>query len=385
MSLIFLSNYYTHHQKPVCEEWYRLTDREFTFAATEDFSEERKRLGWESDTPRFWRKYDAQTAFDIENADVVIFGSAPLSYLKERMKKGKTVFKCSERVFKKGYDPIKWLPRLYTYHRAYGRYRKLYLLAASAFTAADFAKHGTFIGKSYRWGYFPETKIYDIERLLAEKDPLRILWCGRFLDWKHPEAAIEVAKRLKAERIDFQMDFIGDGESAEALRRETEAEGLTDHVNFLGTMGPAQVRDHMEKAGVYLFTSDFNEGWGAVLNESMNSGCAVVASHAAGAVPFLMKHGENGLVYENGNSEDLYRKVKAVLLDPERQRALGRNAYRTVTELWNANTAAERFMIFAQEIEEKGYCNLFDDGPCSPAPIIKNNWFKEKNYDVSWI
>jgi glycosyltransferase involved in cell wall biosynthesis len=150
-------------------------------------------------------------------------------------------------------------------------------------------------------------------------------------------------------------------------------------------MGPAEVRGHMEKAGVYLVTSDFNEGWGAVLNESMNSGCAVVASHAAGAVPFLMKHGENGLVYENGNAEDLYRKVKAVLLDPERQRELGRNAYRTVTELWNANTAAERFMIFAQEIEEKGYCDLFDDGPCSPAPIIKNNWFKEKNYDVSWI
>ncbi len=49
---------------------------------------------------------------------------------------------------------------------------------------------------------------------------------------------------------------------------------------MLGAMSPDKVRAYMERADVFLFTSDFNEGWGAVLNESMNSGCAVVASHA---------------------------------------------------------------------------------------------------------
>ena len=385
MKLIFLSNYYTHHQKPVCEEWNRLTDGEFMFAATEVFAEERKNLGWESDTPRFLSEHGKQIASDIENADFVIFGSAPLDLVKERLKKGKTVFKCSERVFKKGYEPVKWLPRIFTYYRAYGRYKKLYLLSASAFSAADFAMHGVFRGKSYRWGYFPETKIYDTEKLLSEKDPARILWCGRFLDWKHPEAAVEVAKRLKADGIDFQLDFIGNGELSDMLQSEIDAHGLVDCVHLLGTMSPQQVRVHMEKAGIYLFTSDFNEGWGAVLNESMNSGCAVVASHAMGSTPFLVKHGENGLVYESGNTDDLYRKVKALILHPQKQKEFGRNAYRTITELWNAEVAAKRFMIFAKEIERKGSCDLFCEGPCSRAPIIKNNWFKEEDHDVSWI
>ena len=49
----------------------------------------------------------------------------------------------------------------------------------------------------------------------------------------------------------------------------------------------------MEKSEIFLFTSDKGEGWGAVLNESMNSACAVVASHAIGSVPFLLKDGEN--------------------------------------------------------------------------------------------
>jgi hypothetical protein len=37
-------------------------------------------------------------------------------------------------------------------------------------------------------------------------------------------------------------------------------------------MPPEEVRVHMEQSNIYLFTSDFGEGWGAVLNEAMNSG-----------------------------------------------------------------------------------------------------------------
>ena len=36
------------------------------------------------------------------------------------------------------------------------------------------------------------------------------------------------------------------------------------------------------------------EGWGAVVNEAMNSGCAVVADHMIGAAPWLIRQGENG-------------------------------------------------------------------------------------------
>ena len=62
----------------------------------------------------------------------------------------------------------------------------------------------------------------------------------------------------------------------------------------------------MEKTGIFLFTSDRQEGWGAVLNEAMNSGCAVVASHLIGAVPFLKKKKKNGLVYSSGDRKTLF-------------------------------------------------------------------------------
>lgn len=37
---------------------------------------------------------------------------------------------------------------------------------------------------------------------------------------------------------------------------------LSDCVKMLGAMSPAQVREHMERADIFLFTSDRNEGWG---------------------------------------------------------------------------------------------------------------------------
>lgn len=381
MKLTFLSNYYSHHQASVCDLWQKHTEDNFIFVATEELSEERKQLGWNSyEDISFVLQCSGENKKEIEkltaDSDVVILGNAPLSMVSDRLRDKKLVFKYSERVFKSGYDYKKWFGRLYTYWNNYGKHKSLYLLSASAYTAVDFAIHGTFIGKCYKWGYFPKTYHYDLHKLMSGKKTNKILWCGRFLDWKHPHTVLEVAKRLKEDGYDFEIDFIGTGELADSLEKSIVENNLSDSARILGSMTPDQVRTYMETAGIYLFTSDFREGWGAVLNESMNSGCAVVASHAIGSVPFLLKHRENGLIYKNGDIDDLYNKVKTLLDDIDEQRRLGENAYRTITELWNAEVASERFIKLAEEIKARGTCDLYDDGPCSKAKVIRNNWFK---------
>lgn len=381
MGWIFLSNYYTHHQKALCEELYSANDGDFAFLANEEFSEERKNLGWSEDNDvGFVRQVKdighKATAEALDEADVVIFGAAPLEMVTPRLKKEKIVLKYSERVYKNGLEPLKWFPRLFRFRKRYGKYKSLYLLAASAYTTFDYAVHGTFIGKSYKWGYFPENKHYNVDELMSEKDCTKILWCGRFLDWKHPEAAVEVARRLKSEGYSFSLEFIGTGDMEKRIKETVKACSLDDCVHFFGATDPEDVRHHMESAGIYLFTSDFHEGWGAVLNESMNSGCAVVASHAIGAVPFLIEDNENGIVYKNGDVDDLYRKVKYLLDNPEKQKILGVNAYNTIDKTWNANVAAKRLTKLVSEIKDHGYCDLYESGPCSRAPVIKNNWYK---------
>ena len=146
-----------------------------------------------------------------------------------------------------------------------------------------------------------------------------------------------------------------------------KTEGLEDCVHMLGAMNPNDVRKYMEQAQIFLFTSDFNEGWGAVLNEAMNSACAVVASNAIGSVPFLVKNGDNGFIYKNGDIEDLYSKVEYLINNPQETAEIGRNAYKTMSDIWNAKVSAKRFIELSQEIIDNSEIQFYGEGPLSIA------------------
>ena len=386
MKVTFFSNTMNHHQLPFSLAMDRLTGGQYTFVATEPISRERLDMDYADMNkayPFVLTTYDspenAQRAMKLAvESDAIIVGSAPVAYVKRRMACGRLTFGYSERVFKGKVRPrfIRSYGGMLLHHGVY-RKKPLYMLCASAYTAGDFALAGLYWGKAFKWGYFPEVKRRDIAVLQQQRSALtNLLWAGRLLDWKHPEVAIAVAQRLKLNGYSFNLDIIGNGVMEQQLRNMIHEKNLGDCVHMLGAMPPEKVREHMEKSDIFLFTSDFNEGWGAVLNESMNSGCAVVASHAIGAVPFLMRDGENGLIYKNEDNDSLYRCVTRLIEDPKLRDKLGRNAYQTLADTWNAETAAERFLQLSQALLDGKSPDLFEEGPCSRAEILRNGWYR---------
>ena len=149
---------------------------------------------------------------------------------------------------------------------------------------------------------------------------------------------------------------------------------LQSFVKLLGFMSPKNVREYMDKSDIFLFTSDKNEGWGAVLNECMNSACVPVASHAIGSVPFMINE-KNGLIYKDGDINDLYNKVKWLIDHPDNRFKMAKNAYYTIVDLWNAETATSHLFELIDYIKTKKSFTI-QDGPCSEAPLLKNNWLK---------
>lgn len=376
MQIVFVSNYYNHHQKSLSETLDKLTDHKYHFIATSKMREDRRKFGYGNwDLPEYViESYTGEDAYaramdTIRCADVVIAGSAPEIYLKQYIKSGKLLFRYSERPFKKGSSPMKFLPRYIKWHLQNPQSKPIYMLCASAYTCSDYAKYGLWKNKSYKWGYFPECRRYEnIEKQIASKEKNLLLWCGRFLDWKHPDDAVKIAAKLRDSGYNFHLNMIGTGEMEMVLEQMIRDHKLEKHVTLLGSMPPEKVREHMESAGIYLFTSDKQEGWGAVLNESMNAGCAVVASHAIGAVPYLLENRKNGYIYESGNTTELYEKVKCLLDSPDEQERVGAAAYQTITEEWNAKIAAQRLMDLSEHIlHGENSPDLFESGPCSKA------------------
>ena len=154
------------------------------------------------------------------------------------------------------------------------------------------------------------------------------------------------------------------------LHRMTEKYHLEKEVVFHGFQPPKNVRRFMEEADIFLFTSDYLEGWGAVLNESMNSACAVVAGHGIGAVPFLVQNEYNGLVYKTGRYKEFEEQVVRLVKDEELRKELGLHAYETMTKLWNPKEAAKRLYEFCEGILQ-GRVIAQEEGPLSIAPVIK--------------
>lgn len=381
MVITFVSNYINHHQIPFCDAMSSLfEDVDFHFVQAMPMEEKRINMGWAvdpKDYPYVSLFYEDKKYCEelILNSDVVIFGwteGLTSELEKKRLSSGKLSFRVSERIYRG--SRIKWLsPRgLMKKYNEHIRYRKkpVYLLCAGAYVSADFKLIHAYPDKMLKWGYYPDVK--DRSFRVSETDnKIRLCWAGRFVKLKHPEYAIELCKELDKFGYDYELKMIGDGYMRQDLEKTVKDAGLSASVSFLGNLKPEEVTMHMKDSDVFLFTSNYLEGWGAVVNEAMQCGCAVVASREAGAVPFLINDGENGISYRNGDYEDFKKKVLSLFQEKYKILQFAKNGYDTIEKIWNAKNASMEFVRFCREYIDGAVPRPAEIGPMSKAEIIK--------------
>lgn len=366
MKIVFISNYLNHHQRPFIESLAR-NGCNITFVAMSKMSQERAMMGYSSEMERGRViQFSQETASEIYeltmDADAVVFGSKPQKLFQMRVRSGKLTFNFSERLFKKGalmaFSPVHQIKLRKKYR--FDRENTPYLLAAGEYSAQDYRSLGYPKEKILKWGYFPPLSSTPKPELLQNKQENTIIWVARFIPLKHPEHIVELGKYLKKRDISFHIKMIGIGELLAPTMEMIEANGLSEYIEIVGALPPEQVRQEFEKAQIALLTSDRNEGWGAVVNEAMNSACAFVGNRSIGATTYLINDGENGMTYRT--KRQMFRKVEQLLKNPQLSRQLGENAYHTITDTWNHEEAAKRFVEFA---ESQTVCRL--RGPMSGA------------------
>ena len=410
LTVTFVSNYINHHQIPFCEALRKQLGSGFVFVQMEDMEEERRRMGWEDRSLELdwvirWKENRREAEREIESCDLLLAGWVPeiQELLAKRLRVHRPVFQISERIYKDG----QWKaisPRgLISKYQAFTRYRRepYFLLCAGAYVASDYHLVGAFPDKMYRWGYFPPLEVYEEGkppiRHRGGKDAAQLVWAGRFVGFKHVEQVLFLADRLQRDRRNFVLHILGDAgigneKAAEEAHRYVTEHGLEDAVVFHGFCTPEAVRDVMESSDIFVFTSDHGEGWGAVLNEAMNSGCAPVANAQAGAVPYLVQNGVNGYIYADGDFEDLVAKTERLIDDTQLCERFAATSWRAVAACWNAEVAAKRFLAFGEKALD--YCEerrrrlaggvrrenlnmealneeLPVEGPMSLAPILR--------------
>lgn len=391
MKIIFYSPILNNHQANVADELWELTGHSYCFVELANLQGEHRKgdmhdYGSRPYLLRAWESEEARKrAMELaRTADVCVFsGVQALPFQRERLKLGLLSFDMSERWLKRGLVNL-FSPAIFKMFLAYylggWKHKPLYKLCCSAFAAGDHRKLGMYSGRCFKWGYFTRVEKIDAEALLHESnaDFTPLIWCARYLMLKHPELPLLMAARLKADGYRFTLDMYGSGEYEPAARRMAESLGVTDVVCFVGNKPNDALLADMHRHSIFLFTSDRNEGWGAVANESMACGCVLVAADAIGSTPYLIKDGVTGLSFRSSRTscsfnnpdkealDSLCEKVKWLLDNPDEMSKIRSHSIKQMQELYNPRTAAER-LISLIDCLQKGSETGFTDGPCSIA------------------
>lgn len=371
MKLIFISDYISIHQKALCDAFHLLLKDDFLFVATTKIRQARVDMGWKdyTDEVSYAVHHDRYTIDElrqiIAKAEVVILGSSHAKGISSILR-NRLVFNYAERPLKKGIRELCNMRRLYAIVKTLLQQRNnLHLLAAGFFCAKDYAMMGCYRQRAWKWGYFIEPICQHYRK--RENDVPRILWLGRMLDWKHCELAIQAAHALCDHHLKAHFTVIGTGPEYGRVCQLVKEYHLEEQIEFIDSMNNMQIREMLKDVDILLCTSDRYEGWGVVVNEAMSAGCCVIASDEVGAASYLIKPGDNGLLFRSGDSQSLSAALEQVVANPQLAELYGRRAVETLNGAWHPRSAAERFVTLCQNILAGQSVTLQPDGPCSPA------------------
>lgn len=381
MMVVFFFNYLNHHQVLVADEMHRLLGDNFHFVATLPRNEKELKGGADYSSRPYCilagekKKFHDKAIFYSRVAEVCVFGACSEEYALERAIKNSNglSFEVGERWLKHGLLSLgsKVLRRWLSNYHKYYKDANFYKLCCSAFAAQDDERMFAYKNRHYKWGYFTNVdENFSVEAPcpgVSTSGTLHtLMWCARFLKWKHPELPVRLAARLKAKGYKFVIDMYGSGEELDPTKVLAKQLGVDDVMCFKGNKPNDEILEAMRHHEIFLFTSDKNEGWGAVANESMANGCALVASDAIGSTPYLVKDGYNGFKFKSCNIDSLVEKVEWLFAHHNECQQMRHNACSMMKNVWSPRVAAANLLKLVDNLQH-GRDTTIMNGPCSKA------------------
>lgn len=356
MKILQVTNMVSHHQLPLAKELCKLVGEEnFLFAAMGKLDQDRIKNGWKGEYIESWIIYPNESLEDYkkynafwEEADVVLCGERLITKMQERVDSGKLCFYMSERWFK---PPLGML-RLFhpTYFKMLLSFKRLstsdyfHYLPTGPFAAQDMALVAPMKGRVWQWGYF--TEMPNVIRNLTENPTgvVSILWAGRMLKLKRVDLLVNALYRLKLEGKPFRLTLVGEGPERERLKKLADRLLGEEYYTLKDFVPSEEVPALMAKHDIYVLPSNAYEGWGAVINEAMSVGCAVIASDKTGAGASLIEHGINGLLFDSGSVTSLYECLSQLVGNRCLIKSLAFNSTVSITDKWQPSVVAEKFV-----------------------------------------
>lgn len=158
--------------------------------------------------------------------------------------------------------------------------------------------------------------------------PLRIVQIGRlYYPKKGQDLMLQALAQCRKAGLSINLTLMGgvydySEQSYRHLQQLVKTLNLQDCVNFL--VNQSHVPEVLRQVDLFVLPSRY-EGLGLVVLEAMAAGVPVIASNVDGPAE-LIRHGQNGLLFESGNVRSLVQGIQQLYESPDVADRLAQNA-----------------------------------------------------------
>ena len=174
-----------------------------------------------------------------------------------------------------------------------------------------------------------------IENRLPEKS---IITIGRLSKEKGHKVLINAFSNVKDKS--WRLDIVGDGPEMNNLKQLVTQLNLQSNVCFHGHQ--KDFKHLLAKASLFVLPS-FYEGFPNALVEAMSVPLTCIASDCVAGPSEIIKHGENGFLFETGNSEALTVILGELMRNPLKIAHTEKEAFKIVNQ-FNFHSISSQFL-----------------------------------------
>jgi glycosyltransferase involved in cell wall biosynthesis/ubiquinone/menaquinone biosynthesis C-methylase UbiE len=169
------------------------------------------------------------------------------------------------------------------------------------------------------------SRFRDLDHSRNGAEGLRLGYIGTIHPQKGLRVLIEAFEKLPRD-ADVTLRVCGDLTHFPEYARETYEMAHRDpRINFAGTFPNEKMVEELKKIDVLVVPSIWYENTPLVIYSALAARIPVVATNLGGMAE-VVHHGENGLLFETGNPEDLARQLNRLLAEPDTLSSYSANA-----------------------------------------------------------
>lgn len=180
---------------------------------------------------------------------------------------------------------------------------------------------------------------------LSTPSKARLLFLSNLIPSKGVYVLLDACKVLKEKGLQFVCDFVG-GESKEIDRTIFETavkeRGLEGIVLYQGPKYGDEKEAYWNRADIFVQPT-YEDCFPLTIVEAMQHSKSVVSTDE-GAVPDLVKDGENGFVCERKDSLSLAVALEKLIKDPNLRRRMGERGYQRYKEHYTLEAFEQKFI-----------------------------------------